>query len=152
MKTKRIVWMSTLLLLLGVAGCEKEELKVENFGYLKCPPVPIVGVKGDVIGTWKLIQTWSAAGAKGNAVVFDTLDVSCKNVYYEFKKDNTLTVTGHAGNIPSGTYEYLYVEYNACPLCDPSPNLRIKKSDTAYYCIVAPYQMSIDKTRFVRIK
>ena len=79
-------------------------------------------------------------------------DVSCKNVYYEFRKDNTLTVTGHAGNIPSGTYEYSYVEYNACPLCDPSPNLRIKKPDTAYYCIVNPYQMSINKTRFVRIK
>ncbi len=152
MKTKIILWTSALLLLTAGAGCEKEELKAEDFSHLKCPPVPITKSKGDVIGTWKLIQTWSVVAPKGNVAIFDTIDVSCKNVYYEFKKDNTLRVTGNVGNIPSGTYEYLYVEYNPCPLCDPGPNLLIKKLDTAYYCIVEPYKMSIDRTIFVRIK
>lgn len=114
--------------------------------------MPLVGTKGDVIGTWKLIQTWSIIGPNGNAAVFDTIDVSCQNVYYEFKKDNTLIVTGNVGNVPSGTYRYSYVEYNACPLCLPSPNLSINELDTTFFSIVEPYKMSIDRTIFVRIK
>jgi len=152
MKAKIILWIGVLLLLTAGAGCEKDELKVEDFTHLKCPLVPTRGAKGDIIGTWKLIQTISVVGTKENVAVFDTMDVSCKNVYYEFKKDKTLRVTGNVGNIPSGTYEYLYVEYNPCPLCDPGPNLLISALDTTYYCIVEPYKMSIDRTRFARIK
>ncbi|MDO4704332.1 DUF5004 domain-containing protein [Tannerella sp.] len=152
MKQKIILWIGALFLLMVGAGCEKEELKVEDFTHLKCPLVPTIGAKGDIIGTWKLIQTISVVGTKENVAVFDTMDVSCKNVYYEFKKDKTLRVTGNVGNIPSGTYEYLYVEFNTCPLCLPAPNLSINKFDTTYYCIVEPYKMSIDKTIFMRIK
>lgn len=142
----------TLLLLLGVAGCEKEKINIEDFSYLKCVPVPVMGTKGDVVGTWKLIQTWSIIGSNGPAAVLDTIDVSCKDVYYEFKKDNTLKVIGNVGNVPSGTYEYSYLEFNACPLCLPSPNLSINELDTAYFCMVEPYKMLINQNMFVRIK
>lgn len=142
----------TLFLLIGGVGCEKDELKIENFSYLKCAPIPLKGTKGDIIGTWKLIQTWSVIGVKGNALVFDTLDVSCQNVYYEFKKDNTLRVTGNVGNIPFGTYQYSYVEFNDCPLCLPSPNLSINELDTTFFSIVEPYKMAIGETMFIRIK
>lgn len=138
--------------MIGGIGCEKDT-NTENFSYLKCAPVVIKGTKNDIIGKWKLVQKWSMVGTDGNAAVFDTIDVSCDNVYYEFKKDNLLTVSGNDNEIPIGTYLYSYQVINDCPACLPAPNLKIEGFDSIF-CYVEEYKMIMTNKGklFVRTK
>jgi hypothetical protein len=151
MKTKLILF-TVIALLLGGMGCEKEE-KIENFSYLKCAPELKIGVKDDIIGKWKLVETWTMIGIEDNAVVNDTIDVSCKNIFYEFKPDKTLTITGEGDDIPAGTYSYSYQPANVCPTCLPAPNLTISDFKPIF-CPVYEYKLifTLQGKMFLRIK
>lgn len=153
-----LLLMIVLPFLIG-AGCKKDNKETlaakfeKEFGKLQCKSEPVFGKKDDIVGKWKLVQTWSITGSQNGAAIIDTVDVSCNNVIYEFKADNTLTVTGDKDDVAPGKYTYSYRTINSCPTCLPAPNLRIdnKEGIFAYvyeYKIIMP---NVNKA-FIRIK
>lgn len=153
MKTKSILFISIVLIFLSLGvGCEKEKV-IEDFSHLKCAPLLKIGAKDDIIGKWKLVQIWKMVGAEGNSAVFDTIDVSCNNVYYEFKTDNILKITGNEDDFPAGSYTYSYQPANICPTCLPAPNLIIGDYEPIF-CLVYEYKiiMTLKGRLFLRTK
>ena len=154
-----IAYMLLLLPFLIGVSCKKDNeeslaTKFEKeFSKLTCKPEPVFGKKNDIIGKWKLVQKWSITGSQNGAAIIDTVDVSCDNVIYEFKDDNTLTVTGDRDDIAAGNYPYSYQPINICATCLPAPNLRIDNKE-GIFAYVYEYKIimtNLNKT-FIRIK
>ena len=159
MKIKIIlIAMLTLPLLMGVS-CKKQEKESlatkfeKEFGSLQCIPDPVFGKKNEIIGKWKLVQKCSAVGEQNGGLIFDTVDVSCNNVIYEFKSDNTLTITGDKDDITPGNYTYIYQPVNDWYINDFPPNLQIVGLKNIS-CFIYEYKIVMPNVNkaFIRIK
>jgi hypothetical protein len=98
-----------------------------------CPSLVKIGQVDGIVGKWKLVLEINGK---------DTIDRSCENLVYHFKKDGTLAISGSAEKKEEDvTYEYR--GYPFCPVClpfDPQPNLSIG-DNTAFFCQVLLIKM-----------
>lgn len=85
-----------------------------------------------LVGQWKLIQTKTSAGNTG----FVTEDFSSRNIVYDFKANNTLTVTGSSnegGGYSDGNYSYQLLQKSFPLNPNQSPNIvKISLSEWTY--------------------
>ncbi len=82
----------------------------KHLAELKCPPVTALRGKADkIIGKWKLTRFFLNRENQNE-------DISCKNIFFEFKKDSTLTISEDWRILKKGTYKYEYINMGgACP-------------------------------------
>jgi hypothetical protein len=97
----------------------------------KCLFAVKTGEKDDIVGKWKL-----ALEINGS----DTIDRSCEDIVYHFKKDGTLTVSGN-----TEVCEFNYSGYPFCPSCYPPKNAQpnLKMCDTAVFCQLSSRRMNM---------
>ncbi|MDR2125523.1 MAG: hypothetical protein LBP63_01665 [Prevotellaceae bacterium] len=117
---KKIILQTTaiLLILAGVIACGKENTDENPY-------------RKNIIGKWKLIKMISRDVNYDG--IFDTVDYSNENIIYEFRANNKLIINGYIENdFSSGEHYYSYQQLNACPTCDPGPNLTIDDNNKIY--------------------
>jgi hypothetical protein len=114
-----------------------EQMEVA-YAKAECLSPAKTGKEDDITGKWKLVLEINEN---------DTLDRSCEEIVYHFKKDQTLTVSS---NTEEKDAVYEYSPYPLCPVClprDPKPNL--KMGDATIYCEVLISKMIVyPQTRF----
>src|SRR5690606_11860501 len=119
----QLIWILCLTLLPLLGACRKEGLNEDDS--LRCPVTSKEGPEDSVIGKWKLVKVLSFDGK--------FQDYSCDNVFYYFKEEGILTISGvKEGMISRGNGEYAFevtVVASALQIVNSNYYCRIQKNE-----------------------
>lgn len=116
-----------LLLSLIFFSCQKEEIIGEN--QLTCPVKAVSGSQNKITGSWQLVRIKFPMTGEIN-------DISCNNVIFHFKKNNSLDIENDTLGYSSITNNY-----------DFNKNKKIiKLGNVEYRCTITKFEMILDSS------